>query len=141
MTTPDVAAPSLQWMERRECLQMLSVHRVGRLAVIRGDTPVIFPVNYAVDGDDIVFRTDAGTKLHAGPRARACLEIDAIDPVTHSGWSVVVTGRLDEVTEFEGERWRSAHQLGLEPWAPGAKQHWMCLAADQVTGRRLTARP
>src|SRR5687768_11832620 len=90
----------LGWIHQEECERLLAEDVVGRLAVVVGDTPIIFPVNYVLDGHDIIFRTDAGTKLEFGPRAPASFEVDSIDRATHSGWSVVATGRLEEVTEY-----------------------------------------
>ena len=58
---------------------------------------MIVPVNYAVDGDQIVICSD---KLDAARHGLiACLEIDDFDPFDHAGWSVLVTGKLTEVTD------------------------------------------
>ena len=57
----------LRVLDRDQCLRLLAEDEIGRLAVIAGNTPAIFPVNYALDGDTIVFRTDPGTKLARGP--------------------------------------------------------------------------
>ncbi|MFI6596593.1 hypothetical protein ACIBHX_10095 [Nonomuraea sp. NPDC050536] len=32
-------------------------------------------------------------------------------------------------------------QLPLLPWAPGSRDHYIVVAAEQVTGRRITAAP
>jgi nitroimidazol reductase NimA-like FMN-containing flavoprotein (pyridoxamine 5'-phosphate oxidase superfamily) len=131
------ALPGLQKIDRDECLELLAGDTVGRLAVTDGRTPGIFPVNYLLDGDDIVFRTDAGTKVDVGPRARACFEIDAFDRRTHSGWSVVATGRLEEVTAYDARTWQRVQELPIEPWAGGIKAHWMRLVSERITGRRI----
>lgn len=85
MTSID-ARTGLQRIDRDECFELLAGDVVGRLAVVHGHTPAIFPVNYVLDGADIVFRTDAGTKLDAAERASACFEIDGIDRKTRVGW-------------------------------------------------------
>jgi uncharacterized protein len=56
----------IRLLDRDQCLSLLAGDEVGRLAVIVGNTPTIFPVNYALDGDTIVFRTDPGTKSSTG---------------------------------------------------------------------------
>ena len=71
------------------------------MAVLDGHTPMIFPVNYRLDGEAVVFRTDPGTKLDHGPRAPASFEIDRFDREHRTGWSVVVVGRLEEVTPYD----------------------------------------
>jgi uncharacterized protein len=127
----------LESISRDECLQLLAGDEIGRLAVIDGRTPVILPVNYAMDGDAIVFRTAAGTKLEAGPRSPASFQIDSIDREHHTGWSVVVTGRLEEVTEYDSETLDRLRRLDVAPWAGGDKPHWMRLEPARITGRRI----
>ena len=139
MTTVDTRT-GLEWIDGDECLQLLASDVVGRLAVVHGHTPAIFPVNYVMDGGDIVFRTDPGTKLDAAERATACFEIDGIDRVSRAGWSVVATGRLEEVTPYDTRTWRRVHTLAVEPWAGGAKNHWMRLIPERIAGRRVHGR-
>jgi nitroimidazol reductase NimA-like FMN-containing flavoprotein (pyridoxamine 5'-phosphate oxidase superfamily) len=139
MTRVD-ARTGLEWIDRDECLDLLAGDVVGRLAVVHGHTPAIFPVNYVMDGDNIVFRTDPGTKLDAAERASACFEIDGIDRASRAGWSVVATGRLEEVTPYDTRTGRRVQSLHVDPWAGGAKTHWMRLIPESVTGRRLCGR-
>lgn len=124
-------------LDRDQCLRLLATAEVGRLAVIAGNTPAIFPVNYALDGDTIVFRTDPGTKLAHGPRARASFEVDSLDHAGRAGWSVVATGRLEEVTQYDAPTFDRVRRLAIDPWAGGDKAHWMRLVPDRVTGRRI----
>ena len=65
---------------------------VGRLVVVDNGRPLIFPVNYALDGEAPVFRTASGTKLWASTHAPVAFEVDSIDREARSGWSVVVHG-------------------------------------------------
>jgi nitroimidazol reductase NimA-like FMN-containing flavoprotein (pyridoxamine 5'-phosphate oxidase superfamily) len=136
MTSID-AANGPHSIDEDECRQLLAGEVVGRLAVVHGHTPAIFPVNFVMDGTDIVFRTDPGTKLDAAERADACFEIDGIDREHRLGWSVVATGRLEEVTQYDSRTWRRVQALPVEPWAGGAKSHWMRLVPELLTGRRV----
>jgi nitroimidazol reductase NimA-like FMN-containing flavoprotein (pyridoxamine 5'-phosphate oxidase superfamily) len=126
----------LEALERRECLDLLASQSVGRLAISPSEgPPLIFPVNYALVEGDIVFRTDPGAKLDGLRQAPVSFEVDSIDPVHHSGWSVLVRGVAYEAT---------ADEIGhapVEPWTPGAKQHWVRLLAVEVTGRRIVLSP
>lgn len=133
----EVDRTGLEWLDRDECLRLLAADEVGRLAVIVGSAPAIFPVNYRMDGGAIVFRTDPGTKLDHGPRSRACFEIDQFDRAHHRGWSVVVTGRLEEVTPYDARSDARVHQLPVDPWAGGEKSHWVRLVPERTTGRRV----
>jgi nitroimidazol reductase NimA-like FMN-containing flavoprotein (pyridoxamine 5'-phosphate oxidase superfamily) len=119
-----------------ECWRHLRAGTVGRIAVLVGSTPDIFPVNYAVHAGEIVIRTEAGTKLAAATlMGSVAFEIDGIDDVDHTGWSVVVKGRGREPSGIE-ER-MALDELDLAPWAAAPKSRWLAIAPDEVTGRRV----
>jgi nitroimidazol reductase NimA-like FMN-containing flavoprotein (pyridoxamine 5'-phosphate oxidase superfamily) len=127
----------IEVLERHECLELLAADHVGRLAVIRGDEAMIFPVNYVLDGDSVVFRSAPGAKLDAAGRAGACFEVDGFDRDHHRGWSVVVAGRLEEITRYDGPVFDRLSFLGVKPWADGDKPHLMRLVPKRITGRRV----
>jgi nitroimidazol reductase NimA-like FMN-containing flavoprotein (pyridoxamine 5'-phosphate oxidase superfamily) len=128
-------------LSRAECLELLDAHDFGRLVLITAsdETPMIRPVKYGFDGasQSIVFRTGDGAKLFAlSHGARAWFELDGIDTRTRSGWSVIVGGVVEEVTQpFEVQR---LDQLGLDSWAPGDDPRWIRIVARTVSGRRIT---
>ena len=55
----------LRVLTDEECWAHIRSRTIGRLAVVNGNQPDIFPVNYVVDADKIVVRTAEGTKLAA----------------------------------------------------------------------------
>jgi uncharacterized protein len=126
-------------LTREECLELLSAHNFGRLAVVTNSgIPVIRPVNYVFDSrsQSVVFRTGRGSKLHALLNAaKAAFEIDGIDEATQTGWSVIIEGVTAEVT-VPNDLGR-LERLGLRPWAPGYKPLWVHIRAWTVSGRRL----
>jgi len=136
MTTTE-RRPALEVLGPDACWRLLAADDVGRLAIVTGGTPAIFPMNHAVDGRTVVFRTGAGTKLAQVGRSRAAFEVDAIDRDTRTGWSVVATGRLEEVTRYDAVALARARALPVDPWAGGDRDHWLRLVVDRVTGRRI----
>jgi nitroimidazol reductase NimA-like FMN-containing flavoprotein (pyridoxamine 5'-phosphate oxidase superfamily) len=126
-------------ISRPECLALLASQRFGRLAVNIGrGAPVIRPVNYVFDqrSQSVVFRTAPGSKFHALLHAAdAAFEIDGIDEGSRTGWSVIVRGVTGEVTRPSDID--HLDRLGLEPWAPGPKRHWVQIRAWTVSGRRI----
>ena len=126
----------IEVMERSECLSLLDAEFVGRLAILDGGTPLILPINYALDGEHVVFRTAAGAKISAKNRP-ACFEIDGHDDEQHLGWSVVIRGRLEEVTTHQAHLFDRLADLP-QPWALGDKPHVMRLVPDSIQGRRVT---
>jgi len=122
-------------LSRDECLRLIREVPIGRVAVIVGEVPVVVPVNFTLLGEDIVFRTAPGTKLVAAvSRSAASFEVDAVNDVTHSGWSVLVTGPASEITEPDEQA--AAKALGLEQWVEGRKRY-VRIRSDIVTGRRV----
>jgi nitroimidazol reductase NimA-like FMN-containing flavoprotein (pyridoxamine 5'-phosphate oxidase superfamily) len=97
----------------------------------------VFPVNFVLDRHMVVFRTGEGTKLDAACRGRrVAFEIDGTDAAAHTGWSVLVRGEAVEVTDpAELARLR---KLPLDPWAPGAKTHYVRILPAVLTGRRIS---
>jgi nitroimidazol reductase NimA-like FMN-containing flavoprotein (pyridoxamine 5'-phosphate oxidase superfamily) len=126
-------------LSREECLLLLSEHRFGRLAVNLGEgPPLVRPVNYVFDErlQSIVFRTAAGSKFYAlASSVEAVFEIDGIDQVEQTGWSVLMQGITEEITQ--GSEIRRLDELGLETWAPGYKSHWLHIRAWTISGRRI----
>lgn len=126
-------------LKRDECLELLGRGTVGRVAVdAGGGAPAIRPVNYLFEADSqsIVFRTAQGSKLQGLlMTSRAAFEIDGIDPVQQTGWSVVVVGMAEQVSSPSDLR--RLEQSGLDPWGPGEKPHWMRIRATTVSGRRI----
>ncbi len=130
----------LEIIDRDDCLRLLAtrLYSVGRVAVLDGRHPVILPVNYGLDGDHIVFRTAAGTKLDAALHGGlVAFEIDHVDDKTESGWSVLVKGRAELVTTMHDLMRLRA--LPLTPWAEGEHANWIRIAPEHITGRRVAS--
>ena len=131
--------PRERWHElsREECHTLLGARHLGRLAFVEGKWPVILPVNYVLDDASVIFRTDEGSKLDAAVRgAPVAFEVDGVNEIEQTGWSVLARGHAEQVTE-PGllDRLR---RLPLVPWAPGAKAHYVRIDTTDVTGRRIS---
>jgi nitroimidazol reductase NimA-like FMN-containing flavoprotein (pyridoxamine 5'-phosphate oxidase superfamily) len=137
----DQPGRQVRWREltKSECFELLAREHLGRVAIVDDRGPVVFPVNFVLDRHMVVFRTVAGTKLDAACRgSRVAFEIDGTDAAAHTGWSVVIRGEAVEVTHpAEVARLR---KLPLDPWAPGAKTHYVRVLPAVLTGRRILAR-
>jgi uncharacterized protein len=127
---------ALQRLSRDECLALLASVPVGRIIYTRRALPAVELVNFALDQGDIVIRTDRSGKLAAATRsAVVAFEADQLDLDTRSGWSVTAIGPSSEVTDpDELARLRT---IGLRPWAPGARDHFIRISPVMLNGRRL----
>lgn len=132
---------SVQVLTENQCLALLNSHDLGRIAFELDRRIEIFPINYAMDGALIVFRTSPGTKLEHVPHSAVGFEVDGWDPESGIGWSVVAKGAAAEVTTDVGRvsehlRWAPVH-----PVAPGERYHWLAIKPTEITGRRFRVPP
>jgi nitroimidazol reductase NimA-like FMN-containing flavoprotein (pyridoxamine 5'-phosphate oxidase superfamily) len=123
-----------------QCWDLLAASVVGRLAIVVDGHPEIFPVNFVTERRSIVFRTAGGTKLWETAReSAAAFEIDGYDADTQEAWSVMARGTTSLI-DSEVEQ-AAADALGLEPWEPGDKFHYVRLSPQVLTGRRFKVTP
>ncbi len=129
-------APRVEVLDEDECLELLAREPVGRLGLTSSALPVVLPVNFTLVGRSIVFASEPGLKLDAARQSTvACLEVDGYEVFGHTGWSVLATGRLQEITE--PSRIEEAKQLRLSPWAISHPQFFVELNIELLSGRRI----
>ena len=134
--TIDIDRNGLMVLPRGQCLRLLRRTRVGRVVVNVDGIPAAFPVNFALLDDDVVFRTAPGTKLSAALEGAVVgFEVDRIDPVFESGWSVLIQGP-SAVLAQDDELLR-ARRLHLRTWAPGERPYYVRIRSASVSGRRF----
>ena len=134
---PDHAG--LETIPLDECLRLLASVPLGRVGFLSDGEVVVLPVNHAVAGQDVVFRTTLGSKLSAAESENAVtFEADHYDPRRRAGWSVLVTGRAEMV--YDDAEIATLDRLGLEPWPDAVdRSFWVRIRATALTGRRLRA--
>lgn len=124
-----------------ECVELLSTGLVGRVAFQSPSGIQLIPVNYAMDGDAIVWRTSPYSQLgtHA-PGHEVAFEVDDLDFEEKRAWSVVARGVAqivddpDEVAEIR----RVEDPL---PWAAGQRHLYIRLQWNTIDGRRIGEAP
>jgi len=144
--------PVLESLTEAECRTLIEPGGVGRILFVEpGRGPVAIPVNYRMDGSDVVFRTAGGGRVVeallsipgttlAAPagdteQASVSFDVDHLDEALGEGWSVLLTGTASVISDAaELDRARS---LGIEPWAGGDRDSYVRLVVSQVTGRAI----
>lgn len=131
-------SPRAEVLTPQECWSLLRSVPIGRIAItIDEQAPAVYPVNFRVHRNSIVFRTGDGSPLAAltdlGP---ITFEADHVDPETGVAWSVVLTGHAHELSLDEAGIHATARLLFS--WAPGPKDYLVGVAAEDITGRRFT---
>ena len=126
-------APEILILDRTECLQRLRRGGLGRIALPAAGAPILRPVNFALHGDRVLIRTGEGTILAAAERGDpTSFEIDDIDPLEHTGWSVVVVGKL---RAYDAAREGAAPPV--RAWAIGIKDSLVVVEIDELSGLRI----
>jgi len=121
-----------------ECVKRLASKRVGRLAVMVGYYPQVFPMNYLLDDSIVVVRAHAGTELMAANHANVSFQVDEIHEDRRSGWSVLVQGMAEDVTDRQGDPiTERSRALGVDPWT-GAEPRLLRIIPAKITGRELS---
>ena len=131
---------TIEVLSSDECFLLLRSRELGRIAFSIEGQPEVFPINYAMEGEIVVFRTASGTKLDHVPKARLAFEVDDWDPKLGIGWSVVVKGLAEEVTGNLGRTAEHIRKAPVHPVAPGERWHWLAIQPAEVSGRRFQVR-
>lgn len=121
-----------------DCLTLLAGRAVGRIVFVDPDgQPMALPVNYVLRDRTVAFRTDPGSKLAGSVLGKVAFEVDDVDPLYHEGWSVVVKGIGQEITEAIDSWSEEIRTEQLLPWAAGERKHWIVIANPSFSGRRI----
>ncbi len=124
-------------MSEHECADLLRRHVVGRIALSTPDGPHLVPVNYAVVDDALVVRTSPYSVLGThGRDAVLAFEVDHVDHADQRGWSVVVRGRAEVITDPD----KLDHVRTVwapRPWVSGPRNLVLRIPWSELSGRRL----
>lgn len=141
-TDPAVVAGSVmsevQLMElnRSECLALLATAVIGRIVFTEHALPAAQPVNFFLDGEEVIFRTRGGGQLAAAlNHTVVAFQADNIDPATDTGWSVCGVGEAYEIVD--PARLTELAATAPPAWAPGPMTHHICIPLQRLTGRQL----
>lgn len=114
-----------------ECWDFLAAHELGRLAFRLIDDLFITPINYAVDGRTLLFRTAPGNKLFGVELGgKVAFEVDEV--TGEHATSVVIRGRARHLDEHDEHR---AEVVRLHAWLDTAKYNVVEISPEEITGR------
>nr|WP_063818206.1 pyridoxamine 5'-phosphate oxidase family protein [Herbidospora sakaeratensis] len=131
----------LRELTEQECLQLVRPGGIGRVAFGGPEGPTVFPVNYRLIGDQIVFRIRKGGTMDSALQSgiddlevKIAFQIDHIDEKNRDGWSVLVQGPAHHASDDD----LSAIGDDVDTWAGDDRDHYVRIAPQRVTGRRIT---
>jgi len=129
------------WLEELpidDCLRLLRMSVVGRIAVVIDEFPIVLPINYRLVEREggvtwIAMRTRPGNVIDRAS-VSAAFEIDGIDPSSRQGWSVLARGTLHHVDPDAAD---FRDRFNPQPWLLDQRDTWMVIEPFAITGRRL----
>ena len=131
---------TLYELTEADCRALIAAGGVGRFLFVQASRgPVAIPVNFRMDGTDVVFRTSGDSAVSEGIHQQpVSFDVDHLDDVLGEGWSVLLTGTARVISgDAEMSRVRA---LDIEPWAGGDRSVYVRLSPTQITGRRIRIR-
>ena len=122
---------------RAECVRLLQYESfLGRVAFAIDGVVELRPVNYLADERGLVFCTTSGTVLGAVSSATPVVfEVDASQPMDHSGWSVIVRGTAKEITDPQELEY--LRRGPLKSWAVSPGERWVRVSIEEISGVRI----
>jgi nitroimidazol reductase NimA-like FMN-containing flavoprotein (pyridoxamine 5'-phosphate oxidase superfamily) len=131
---PAAAGHAQRTLTPAECFGLLELGGIGRVGFAAADGIMMLPVNFAVMGTAIIFRTAPDTLLAVYASGQVSFEVDHLDEALRTGWSVLVHGRAHKVTD-ERDVKRLEDSTHLQPWAGGARDVYVRIAPTRISGR------
>ncbi|MGH8909114.1 MAG: pyridoxamine 5'-phosphate oxidase family protein [Egibacteraceae bacterium] len=116
----------LEPLSTDECLRLLELRQVGRIAVVLDKLPEIVPASYRLFQDTLIVRPvyDA-IDLDTVDGQLVAFEVGDTDEGVHSEWSVVVHGPAERI------------QCAEEPGEGHGLPSCLCILPTTITGRRI----
>lgn len=136
---PLAGSPAVKRLTPAECRRLIAPGGVGRIAITAASGPLVLPVNFAVDANSIVFRTDSGSLIAAHAAEPVAFEVDSVDEALRQGWSVLARGTAHRVAQ-PGELHHLREHAAVTPWAGGEREAYMQIVPVQISGRRVGTR-
>jgi nitroimidazol reductase NimA-like FMN-containing flavoprotein (pyridoxamine 5'-phosphate oxidase superfamily) len=124
-----------QSLSQEQSLALLGRVQVGRAVFTVGALPAIVPVTFAVQEGTVLICTACGSRLAETAAGNVVVfEADELDIASRTGWSVVITGIAEVVTDpTEQTQLRDV----VMSWAPGDRDTVIRLPIMLLTGRRI----
>lgn len=116
------------------CWARLGAGGVGRVLLTAPHGLVALPVNYRVLDATVLYRTTPDGTLARAAGSEVAFEVDRLDEVFATGWSVLVNGIASVVSDEEAVRRFERHADPL-PWAGGERDTWMRVEPTGISGR------
>lgn len=114
-----------------EALRRLGSAPMGRIVFTTRALPAIHPAHHRLAHGDVVLCCHEGAALLSAVGQVVAYEADVIDPQTHTGWCVVVTGKASMVEDQDAI---ARYERMLQPRGDQQMTHVIRIHPEMVTG-------
>jgi nitroimidazol reductase NimA-like FMN-containing flavoprotein (pyridoxamine 5'-phosphate oxidase superfamily) len=125
---------ALRTLSPAECFGLLELGGIGRVGFAAADGIVMLPVNFAVTGKTIIFRTAPDTLLALYANGPVSFEVDHLDQALGEGWSILIQGRAHKVEDEDSVKCLEG-RTHLQSWAGGARDVYVRITPARISGR------
>ncbi|MFC5139869.1 pyridoxamine 5'-phosphate oxidase family protein [Actinomycetospora rhizophila] len=117
-----------------ESRALLMTAEIGRLAFTDEHGPTVEPFGFALEGPHVVIAVGARSGARAAVGQAVAFQVDELDLVHRTGWSVVAVGTLHRADPETSAR--------PEPWPGGDDERALLVVrVERLSGRRLRRDP
>jgi nitroimidazol reductase NimA-like FMN-containing flavoprotein (pyridoxamine 5'-phosphate oxidase superfamily) len=119
-------------------LDLLGSVPFGRIAYTDKALPAVQPVPFLMDQGSVIIRTGTDSRLGAVTHSTVvAFQADQLDPQTREGWSVMIVGRAEPVTDpAEAQR---LGERSLESWFDSDDGQFIRISVELVDGWRTAS--
>lgn len=119
----------------QQCFELLTTTTIGRVGFASNSTFHILPVNFALSGREVIFRTsqDGLIAARADVLEPVAFEVDYHDPLGAMGWSVLAQGLLSTAPVEDA----AALGARVNPWADPDRSLVLKYRITSVSGRAV----
>ena len=138
MNSTEASRAPITELTEKGCWDLLASVSLGRLVTTVAGWTEIFPVNFVVQDQTLLFRTAEGTKLLTSVLNEHVV-FEADDHNVAEGWSVVLRGSAHLLST--AQEIHRAERAGLYPWIATQKLRFVRVTPETITGRRFVFGP
>lgn len=124
----------LRELPETKSMHLLASTSFGRLVFSQHALPAIRLVNHIVEDGTVIIRTRLAGTVLAPTGTVVTYEADVIDPHTHLGWSVIITGLAEWVTDARDV---VRYERVLRPWGIGDLDQVIRIRPHLIAGFEL----
>lgn len=125
-------------LDEDECWELLASVELSRVGIVVDGRIDVLPVNHTVVDGHVAWLSGTGTKLGvAAAEEPVALEADDVDGSGKRGWSVVVHGTAQIVTDEDLKQ--RLYDAETTPWAAADQRTmWIEVVDPEISGRRVS---